>query len=175
MSLPQRVLLTEDFYLCAGRRAKPGRFGNLAFAMKKGNLGGQCSWIRAGKARKCGLFWVFACVPNPGKQSIWRQCPPSAGKQSTEKMRNRPVFSENSRRLWLSEIPCWKSLPANFDAAGKFFTDFPAARNAIPARVWAFSRQGKWLLENRRRLRERSWIFSSETATAFLSFSELEP
>ena len=30
----------------------------------------------------------------------------------------------------------------------------------------------KWLLENRPCLRERSWIFSSETATAFLSFSE---
>ena len=33
-------------------------------------------------------------------------------------------------------------------------------------------RQGKWLLENRPRLRERCWIFSSETATALLSFSE---
>ena len=31
--------------------------------------------------------------------------------------------------------------------------------------------QGKWLLENRPRLRERSWIFSSETATAFVSVS----
>ena len=44
-----------------------------------------------------------------------------------------------SRRLWLSEICCWKSSPANFDAAGKFFTEFPAAQNAIPAKVWAFS------------------------------------
>ena len=34
------------------------------------------------------------------------------------------------------------------------------------------SLQGKWLLENRPRLRERSWSFSSETATAFLSFSD---
>ena len=35
------------------------------------------------------------------------------------------------------------------------------------------SRQGKWLLKNRRFcVRERSWIFSSETATAFLSFPE---
>ena len=32
--------------------------------------------------------------------------------------------------------------------------------------------QGKWLLQNRPRLRERTWIFSYETATAFLSFSE---
>ena len=53
-------------------RAKPGRFGSLAFAMKNRHIGGQCSCILAGKARKCGKFWVFACVPNPGKQSIWR-------------------------------------------------------------------------------------------------------
>ena len=32
-----------------------------------------------------------------------------------------------------------KSFQANFDAAGKFLTDFPAARNAIPAKVWALS------------------------------------
>ena len=28
---------------------------------------------------------------------------------------------------------------ANFNAAGKFFPAFPAARNAIPAKVWALS------------------------------------
>ena len=38
-------------------------------------------------------------------------------------------LSETSRRLWLSEIPCWKSFLANFDATGKMFTDFPAAPN----------------------------------------------
>ena len=48
------------------------------------------------------------------------------------------IKSENSRRLWLTEIPCWKSFRANFDATGKSLTDFPAARNAIPANVWAF-------------------------------------
>ena len=39
------------------------------------------------------------------------------------------------------------SLPgANFNAAGKFFTDFPAARNAIRAKVRAFSgkENGSW-------------------------------
>ena len=41
----------------------------------------------------CCRFWVFACVPNPGKQSIWRQCPPSARKQSTKKLPNRPGFA----------------------------------------------------------------------------------
>ena len=72
---------------------KPGGFGSLAFAMKNGHFRGHCSWILAGKARKCGRFWVFACVPNPGKQSIWRQCPPSARKQSTKKLPNRPGFT----------------------------------------------------------------------------------
>ena len=33
-----------------------------------------------------------------------------------------PLRSENSRRLWLSEILCRKSFPADFDTAGKFFT-----------------------------------------------------
>ena len=75
-----------------GGRAKPGRFGSFSFAMKNRHFGGACSWILAGKARKCGRFWVFACVPNPGKQSIWRQCPPSARKQSTKKLPNRPGF-----------------------------------------------------------------------------------
>ena len=50
-------------------------------------------------------------------------------------------FSKNakSQRVWLSEILCWKSFLANFGAAGKLFPDFPDARNAIPAKVWAFS------------------------------------
>ena len=52
---------------------------------------------------------------------------------------SNPIGSENSRRLWLSEIPCWKSFPTNFGAAGEFFTDIPAAPNAIPAKLWAFS------------------------------------
>ena len=73
--------------------AKPGRFGSLAFAMKNRHFGGECSRILAGKARNCGGFWVFACVQNPGKQRIWRQCPPSARKQSTKKLPNRPGFT----------------------------------------------------------------------------------
>ena len=76
----------------------------LAFAMKNRHFGGECPWILAGKARKCGRFWVFACVPNPGKQSIWRQHPPSARKQSTKKLPNRPSFThvqlEASRLQW---------------------------------------------------------------------------
>ena len=38
---------------------------------------------------------------------------------------------------------------------------------AIPAKFWALSSKGKWLLENWRRLRKRSWFLSSDTATAF--------
>ena len=40
-----------------------------------------------------------------------------------------------------------------------------------PCQGLGIFRQGKSLLENWPRLRERSWIFSPETATAFLSFS----
>ena len=61
--------------------------------MKNRHFGGGGSGILAGKARKCGKFWVFACDPNPGKQSIWRQCPPSARKQSTKRLPNRPGFT----------------------------------------------------------------------------------
>ena len=65
-----------------------------------------------------------------------------------------------------------ESFPANFDAAGKSFPDFPAARNAIPAKVWAFSGKDNGCWKIGPRLRERCWIFSSETATAFLSSPE---
>ena len=67
------------------RRAKAGRFGSLAFTIENRHFGGECSCILAGKARKCDRFWMFARVPNPGKQSIWRQFPPSARQQSTKK------------------------------------------------------------------------------------------
>ena len=56
---------------------------------------------------------------------------------------------------------CWKILPR-----------FSGSTKCYPCQGSGIFRQGKWLLENRPRLRERSWIFSSETATAFLSFSE---
>ena len=109
----------------------------------------------------------------------WSECPGSVpGINSARSRDNRDVWADlcgnfrNSRRLWLSKIRCWKSFPANFDAAGKLLPDFPAAQNAIPAKVLGIFRQGKLLLEHRPRLRERFWIFSSETATAFLSFSE---
>ena len=48
--------------------------------------------------------------------------------------KNSPT-SESSRRLWLSEIPCWKSFPANIRRCWKLFTDYPAARNAMAAKV----------------------------------------
>ena len=47
---------------------------------------------------------------------------------------------------------------------------FSGSTKCYPCQGLGISRQGKSLLENRPRLRERSWIFSSETATAFLSF-----
>ena len=96
--LPKNPLKWQRERECTGRRAKPGRFvGSLAFAMKNRHFGGECSWIPAGKARKCGRFGVFARLPNPGKQSIWRQCPPSARKHSTKKLPNRPGFTHVQR------------------------------------------------------------------------------
>ena len=71
--------------------------------------------------------------------------------------------SDDSQKVPLScgsEIPCWKGFPAIFDAAGKLF---PGSAKSYPC-------QG--LLEKRPLHRERSWSFSSETATAFSSFSE---
>ena len=81
--------------------------------------------------------------------------------------------SENSKRLWLSEIPCWKGFRANFDAAGKLvFPDFPAARPAIPAKLRALSgkENGCWTIGPA--FGNAPGFFSSETATAFLSLSE---
>ena len=78
--------------------------------------------------------------------------------------------SENSRRLWPSEIRCWKSFPANFDRRyWKIIPRFSGSAKCYPCQGLGIFRQAKWLLENRLRLRERCWIFSSETATAFLS------
>ena len=62
---------------------------------------------------------MFACVPNPGKQSIWRQRPPSARKQSTKIMPHRPVFTHvqpltcgrQSRYLgWTESVPLPRKL-----------------------------------------------------------------
>ena len=77
-------------------------------------------------------------------------------------------LSENSRRLWLPRIPCWKSFPRCL----KIRHRFSGRTKCYPCQGLGIFRQGKWMLEIRPRLRERSWIFSSETATAFLSFSD---
>ena len=56
---------------------------------------------------------------------------------------------------------CWK-IPHRFSGSTKCY----------PCQGLGTFRQGKRLLENWPRLRERCWIFCSETATAFLSSSE---
>ena len=56
---------------------------------------------------------------------------------------------------------CWKNPPR-----------FSGSTKCYPCQGFGIFRQGKRLLENWPRLRERCWIFSSETATAFLSSSE---
>ena len=57
---------------------------------------------------------------------------------------------------------CWKMIPR-----------FSGSAKCYPCQGLGTFRQGKRLLENSPRLRERCWIFSSETATAFLSSPEL--
>ena len=56
---------------------------------------------------------------------------------------------------------CWK-IPHRFSGSAKCY----------PCQGLGTFRQGKRLLENWPRLRERCWTFSSETATAFLSSSD---
>ena len=41
-------------------------------------------------------------------------------------------FSENSRRLWLSEIPCRKAFPANVDPSGKFLPNIRHEMLSLP-------------------------------------------
>ena len=56
---------------------------------------------------------------------------------------------------------CWKIIPR-----------FSGSTKCYPCQGLDTFQQGKRLLENWPRLRERCWIFSSESATAFLSSSE---
>ena len=58
---------------------------------------------------------------------------------------------------------CWKILPR-----------FSGSAKCYACQGLGTFRQGKRLLENWPRLRERCWIFSSETATAFLSSSDFQ-
>ena len=59
-----------------------------------------------------------------------------------------------------------------FRRCWKVIRRFSGSTKCYPWQGLGIFRQGKWLLENWPRLRERCWIFSSETATAFLSSSE---
>ena len=61
-----------------------------------------------------------------------------------------------------------------FRRCWKMIRRFSGSTKCYSCQGLGILRQGKWLLENWPRLRERCWIFSSETATAFLSSSEFE-
>ena len=62
-----------------------------------------------------------------------------------------------------------------FRRCWKIIRRFSGSTKCYPCQGLGIFRPGKWLLENWPRLRERCWIFSSETATAFLSsFDHLE-
>ena len=81
--------------------------------------------------------------------------------------------SDYSRRLWLSEISLLERVSGKFRRCWKILSPiFRQHKMLSLPRFLAFSGKEKWLLENRPRLRERCWIFFSETATAFLSSSD---
>ena len=61
----------------------------------------------------------------------------------------------------------------NFGRCWKILHRFSGSAKCYPCQGLGTFRQGKRLLENWPRLRECCWIFSSETATAFLSSSDL--
>ena len=109
-------------------------------------------------------MWLF-------KTAIWETLSHQFGAQHGL-YKNSPI-SDSSRRLWLSEIPCWKSFPANFDAAGKFSLIFrqhemlwlPRFRH-FPARKMAAGRSAPpsvtlldFLLWDCRSLLEFLWPF----------------
>ena len=78
--------------------------------------------------------------------------------------------SENSRRLCLSEILCWKGFPGKFRRLWKIIPRFSGSTKCYPCEGLGTFRQRKWLLENRPRLRERCWIFSSRDRHSLLEF-----
>ena len=79
--------------------------------------------------------------------------------------------SENSGRLWLSELFAGRRVFWQFSTLLEILLHF-RQHDMRPFEGLGTFWQGKWLLQNRPRLWERSWILSSETATALLSISE---
>ena len=85
------------------------------------------------------------------------------------------ALSENSRRLWLSEVLRTSLLERVFRQISTLLeNDSPIFRQCEMLFLPRFGHfpARKTLLENWRSLRECCWIFSSETATAFLSSSD---
>ena len=78
--------------------------------------------------------------------------------------------SENSVAVRISLL---EKFSGKFRRCWTILHRFSGSTKCYPCQGLRIFRQGKLLLENWPSLRERSWIFSSETATAFLSFSEL--
>ena len=101
----------------------------------------------------------------PGTQRIRKLEKAVAAQNSLqlEKFSDSPFFRQHE----MLSLPRFGHFPARKMAAGK-----SAPPSCYPCQGLGIFRQGKRLLENRPRLLERSWIFSSKTATAFLSFSE---
>ena len=77
----------------------------------------------------------------------------------TDFPRRQLLILRKLERLRLPEVSCWKTLLGTFDAAGKILHRFSGSTRCYPCPCLGTFRRGKWLLENRPRLQERSWIF----------------
>ena len=66
-----------------------------------------------------------------------------------------------------------ETFSGKFRRRWKILHRFSGSAKCYPCQGLGIFRQGQWLLENWPRLRERCWIFSSETATASLSSSDI--
>ena len=100
---------------------------------------------------KWRLKGCLACVPEIGRHrpslpvfclfALFRRAGTTSGMQKAFFLKHPLTRSNQKTRegCGCPKLLAGKVFPANFDAAAKFFTDVPAARNAIPAKVWTFS------------------------------------
>ena len=76
-------------------------------------------------------------------------------------LRKALLHLRNSRRLWLSEIPCCEGFSGKFRRCWKMIPRFSGSAICYPCQGLGILRQGKrldWIF-NWPRLRERCWIF----------------
>ena len=118
--------------------------------------------LREALRRNVYLSEGFLEAPPSPRINANVSCTKFFGKPSVRKLEKAVAVRNSLLERFSSKFRrCWKIIPR-----------FSGSAKCYPCQGLGTFRQGKWLLENRPRLRERCWIFSSETATAFLSSSD---